>query len=34
MAQRVQIQLLDDLGDSAVDGTVRFGLDGAKYAST
>ena len=29
MAQKVQVQLIDDLDGSDADGTVRFGLDGA-----
>ena len=31
MAQKVQVQLIDDLDGSDADGTVRFGLDGAEY---
>ena len=31
MAQKIQTLFIDDLDDSAADGTVRFGLDGAEY---
>ena len=31
MAQKVQVQLIDDLDGSEADGTVRFGLDGTEY---
>ncbi|NHN55354.1 Lsr2 family protein [Calidifontibacter sp. DB0510] len=31
MAQRVQIQLVDDLDQSEADETVTFGLDGVTY---
>ena len=31
MAQKVQVQLIDDLDGSDADGTVRFGLDGTEY---
>jgi hypothetical protein len=31
MAQRVQIQLIDDLNGQQAQETVRFGLDGADY---
>lgn len=31
MAQRVQVQLIDDLNGLAAQETVRFGLDGTKY---
>lgn len=31
MAQRVQIQLVDDLDGSSADETVAFGLDGTTY---
>jgi hypothetical protein len=31
VAQKVQVQLIDDLDSSDADGTVRFGLDGAEY---
>ena len=30
-AQKIQILLIDDLDDSAAEGTVRFGLHGAEY---
>lgn len=28
MAQKIQVQLIDDLDGSEADDTVRFGLDG------
>ena len=31
MAQRVNIELIDDLDQSSADETVRFGIDGADY---
>jgi hypothetical protein len=31
VAQKVQVQLIDDLDGSEADGTVRFGLDGTEY---
>lgn len=31
MAQRVQIQLIDDLSGAEAQETVRFGLDGTEY---
>ena len=31
MAQKIQVQLIDDLDGSEADGTVRFGLDGTEY---
>lgn len=31
MAQKVNVQLLDDLDGSAADSTVEFGLDGVNY---
>lgn len=31
MAQRVQVQLVDDLNGQEAQETVRFGIDGAKY---
>ncbi len=31
MAQKVQVQLIDDLDGTDADGTVRFGLDGTEY---
>ena len=31
MAQKVQTLYVDDLDGSEVDGTIRFGLDGAEY---
>ena len=31
MAQKVQVQLIDDLDGSEADGAVRFGLDGTEY---
>lgn len=31
MAQRVQVELVDDLNGETADETVRFGLDGTEY---
>jgi hypothetical protein len=31
MAQRVQVELVDDLSGETADETVRFGLDGTEY---
>ncbi|GAA1117469.1 Lsr2 family protein [Arthrobacter flavus] len=31
MAQRVQVQLVDDLTGQKAQETIRFGIDGAKY---
>jgi hypothetical protein len=31
MAQRVEIQFLDDLDGTKADGTVKFGVDGIHY---
>jgi hypothetical protein len=31
VAQKVQVQLIDDLDGSDADGTVHFGLDGTEY---
>jgi len=31
VAQKIQTLFIDDLDDSAAEGTVRFGLDGAEY---
>jgi hypothetical protein len=31
MAQRVEIQFIDDIDGTKADGTVRFGIDGTQY---
>jgi nucleoid-associated protein Lsr2 len=31
MAQRVEIQLVDDIDGSEADGTILFGIDGRRY---
>lgn len=31
MAQRVEIQFIDDIDGTQADGTVRFGIDGVQY---
>ena len=31
MAQKVRTLFIDDIGGSAAEGTVRFGLDGTEY---
>ena len=31
MAQRVEVQFIDDIDGTQADGTVRFGIDGVQY---